>query len=152
MRHVFIQRLTLTDFRNYPRLRLDVEAGPVVLTGSNGAGKTNLLEAISFLAPGRGLRGAKLRDVGRQAYPGGPCAPAWGVAAGVNGPDGLNEIGTGLTAAAPERRAVQINVEPARGGVLREGVACDRCNVAIVTILGGGDHLGLNYSTTLEDL
>ena len=116
MCHVFIQRLTLTDFRNYPRLRLDVEAGPVVLTGSNGAGKTNLLEAISFLAPGRGLRGAKLRDVGRQAYPGGPCAPAWGVAAGVNGPDGLNEIGTGLTAAAPERRAVQINGQPARGG------------------------------------
>ncbi|PIT82622.1 cyanophycin synthetase [Limnohabitans sp. 15K] len=42
--------------------------------------------------------------------------------------------------------------ETARGGLLREGLAFDRCNVAIVTNLGGGDHLGLNYITTLEDL
>jgi len=42
--------------------------------------------------------------------------------------------------------------ETARGGLLREGLAFDRCKVAIVTNLGGGDHLGLNYITTLEDL
>jgi len=42
--------------------------------------------------------------------------------------------------------------ETARGGLLREGLAFDRCNVAIVTNMGGGDHLGLNYITTLEDL
>jgi DNA replication and repair protein RecF len=112
MSHVFIQRLTLTEFRNYPRLRLDVGSGAVVLTGPNGAGKTNLLEAISFLAPGRGLRGAKLKDVGRQ----GQAAPAWGVAAAICGPDGLTEIGTGLTPAAPERRSVQIDGHPAKGG------------------------------------
>ena len=42
--------------------------------------------------------------------------------------------------------------ETARGGLLREGLAFDRCQVAIVTNLGAGDHLGLNYITTLEDL
>jgi DNA replication and repair protein RecF len=112
MTRVFIQRLTLTEFRNYARLRLDSAPGAVVLTGVNGAGKTNLLEAISFLAPGRGLRGVKLKDVGRQ----GQAASTWGVAATVCGPDGLTEIGTGLTPAAPERRSVQINGQPAKGG------------------------------------
>ena len=42
--------------------------------------------------------------------------------------------------------------ETARGGLLREGLAFDRCQVAVVTNLGAGDHLGLNYITTLEDL
>jgi len=112
VRQVFVQRLTLTDFRNYPRLRLDVGAGPVVLTGANGAGKTNLLEAVSFLAPGRGLRGAKLPDVARQ----GQVSPVWGVAATLAGPHGPVEVGTGLTPAAPGRRAVQIDGHPAKGG------------------------------------
>jgi len=42
--------------------------------------------------------------------------------------------------------------ETARGGVLREGLAYDRCKVAVVTNIGTGDHLGLNYITTVEDL
>ncbi len=42
--------------------------------------------------------------------------------------------------------------ETARGGVLREGLAFDRCNVAVVTNIGMGDHLGLNYISTVEDL
>src|SRR5579871_1367278 len=64
---VGITRLTLTAFRSYSRLRLDLDRRPVVLTGANGAGKTNLLEALSFLAPGRGLRAAKLTTVGQTA-------------------------------------------------------------------------------------
>ena len=63
---VGVTRLALTDFRNYHSARLDLEAGPVVLTGPNGAGKTNLLEAVSFLSPGRGLRGARLADIDRR--------------------------------------------------------------------------------------
>ena len=59
-------RLALTDFRNYRAARLDLDAGPVVLTGPNGAGKTNLLEAVSFLSPGRGLRSAKLSEIDRR--------------------------------------------------------------------------------------
>lgn len=62
-----VSRLTLTDFRNYAYLRLNVELCPIILTGENGSGKTNILEAISFLTPGRGLRGAKLSDIKRMA-------------------------------------------------------------------------------------
>lgn len=64
-----LTRLDLTDFRNYPGLRLDLgkAASPlIVLTGENGAGKTNLLEAVSYLGPDRGLRGARLQDVTRK--------------------------------------------------------------------------------------
>jgi cyanophycin synthetase len=43
-------------------------------------------------------------------------------------------------------------LETARGGILREGLAFDRCQVAVVTNIGAGDHLGLNYITTVEDL
>lgn len=60
-----VKRLTLTDFRNYAWLRLDLGLNPIVITGENGSGKTNILEAVSFLTPGRGLRGARLADVKR---------------------------------------------------------------------------------------
>ncbi len=62
-----VKKLRLTDFRSYEFLSLDLDSSlcPVVLSGKNGAGKTNLLEAISFLAPGRGLRRARLGDVAR---------------------------------------------------------------------------------------
>ena len=60
-----IQRLTLTDFRNYKNLRINTDIAPIVITGENGSGKTNILEAISFLTPGRGLRSAKLADIKR---------------------------------------------------------------------------------------
>ena len=43
-------------------------------------------------------------------------------------------------------------LETARGGVLREGLGFDRCNVAVVTNIGKGDHLGLSYISTVEDL
>lgn len=60
-----VERLTLTDFRNYASLRLKTEIAPIVVYGENGSGKTNILEAISFLTPGRGLRGARLADIKR---------------------------------------------------------------------------------------
>src|SRR6478735_2061200 len=58
-----IQRLSLTQFRNYRAATVNVRGDLVVLAGPNGAGKTNCLEAISFLSPGRGLRRATLEDV-----------------------------------------------------------------------------------------
>ena len=61
-----VQRLVLTNFRCYSSLRMNIESPLVVLTGANGAGKTNLLEAISFLGPGRGLRMARLSDLARR--------------------------------------------------------------------------------------
>lgn len=85
-----ITRLTLTDFRNYAGLRLETHARLVALTGANGAGKTNILESISLLAPGRGLRGAAFEELARQ---GGP--PAWAIAAEVETPSGPVSLGTG---------------------------------------------------------
>lgn len=60
-----VLRLTLTDFRNYQFLRINAKPGIIVIHGENGCGKTNILEAISFLTPGRGLRGARLADIKR---------------------------------------------------------------------------------------
>ena len=60
-----VKRLTLTDYRNYANLRIESEVAPIIIYGENGSGKTNILEAISFLTPGRGLRGARLSDIKR---------------------------------------------------------------------------------------
>lgn len=112
-------RLSLSDFRCYRRLRLECGPEPVVLTGANGAGKTNLLEAVSFLAPGRGLRRASLAepdrrhgpaDDGRSGEPGG----SWAVAAVLATPSGPLAIGTGREAGT-ERRAVRIDGVPRSG-------------------------------------
>jgi DNA replication and repair protein RecF len=66
-----VTRVALTDFRNYRDAILEVGHGFVLLSGDNGAGKTNILEAVSLLAPGRGLRGAALSEMARQGGPGG---------------------------------------------------------------------------------
>ncbi|MEG3170072.1 DNA replication/repair protein RecF [Sphingomonas sp. LB3N6] len=66
-----LSRLVLTDFRNHADLTLQPSSGFVVLTGENGAGKTNILEAVSLLAPGRGLRRAALGEMARQGGAGG---------------------------------------------------------------------------------
>ena len=60
---VWISRLACSHFRSYAQLDVSLPQGPVAFVGSNGAGKTNLLEAISLFAPGRGLRGAAAADV-----------------------------------------------------------------------------------------
>jgi DNA replication and repair protein RecF len=85
-----IRRLTLTDFRNYAGLRLSTGANLIALTGANGAGKTNILEAVSLLAPGRGLRGTPFDELPRQ---GGPAS--WAIAAEMETPAGPVSIGTG---------------------------------------------------------
>jgi DNA replication and repair protein RecF len=96
-----VRRLTLTSFRSYRAAHLDVGAGPVVLIGANGAGKTNLIEAISFLAPGRGLRRASLEEVAFSEGDG-----SWAVAAEVEGALGLATLGTGLEPPSGEAAAV----------------------------------------------
>ena len=48
---LFVEKLNLSNFRCYEKLSVKVDKGPVVLTGPNGSGKTNILEAISYLVP-----------------------------------------------------------------------------------------------------
>ena len=57
---LFLSRLRLSDFRSWRVLDASFDASLICIAGENGAGKTNLLEAISLLAPGRGLRGARM--------------------------------------------------------------------------------------------
>ncbi len=95
-----LTRLSLSNLRSYEDAVIVPGPGFVVLTGENGAGKTNVLEAISLLVPGRGLRGAKLSEVAKVGGPGGFA---------VSGRLGDIELGTGTLATAPERRLVQIN-------------------------------------------
>ena len=58
-----INSLNLQNYRNHRQLSLKFAPQPVIITGCNGAGKTNILEAISMLSPGRGLRNAKLDEI-----------------------------------------------------------------------------------------
>ncbi len=66
-----IRRVVLADFRSYASLDLRVSSGMVALAGDNGAGKTNLLEALSLFTPGRGLRRADLSEMAREGGSGG---------------------------------------------------------------------------------
>ena len=101
MAAAFIQRLTLTNFRSYHAAQILLDrAGPVVLTGANGAGKTNLIEAISLLAPGRGLRRATMEELAFSEGDG-----AWAVSAEIEGMLGLATLGTGIDPPAGEESA-----------------------------------------------
>src|SRR5439155_4748452 len=97
-----VRQLRLSDFRNYRQLRLECGLEPVVLVGANGVGKTNLLEALSFLAPGRGLRRARLDEVGHRPRGDEAPATAWAVAATLDTPEGRLAVGTGLEPAKNE--------------------------------------------------
>ena len=105
-----IRRLTLSNFRTYRALQIDLDDRPVVLVGANGAGKTNLLEAVSLLTPGRGFRRATLDDVAATEGDG-----SWAVAAQAEGALGLATLGTGIEAPparSTEQRRCRIDGEP----------------------------------------
>lgn len=115
-----VRTLTLTDFRNYAHARLDLDARPVVLVGDNGSGKTNLLEAVSLLGPGHGLRGRPYAELARKDGAGG-----FAIAATVMTRHGEIEIGTGLLAGASDDstgRIVRIAGKERSAGALGEYV------------------------------
>lgn len=96
-----VERISLTNFRNYRDAVLHTRTGFVLLSGPNGSGKTNILESLSLLTPGRGLRQTPMSEMARSGGPGG-----FAVAAKLIDD---TELGTGTTPAAPERRQVRIN-------------------------------------------
>jgi DNA replication and repair protein RecF len=112
-----LSRLSVSNFRSYADALIAPGLGLIVLTGENGAGKTNVLEAVSLLSPGRGLRGAGLSEIARNGGPGG-----FAVASELSfpGQGGEVSIGTGTTASAPERRQVRINGAAASATSLAE--------------------------------
>lgn len=121
--HTSVARLTLRAFRCYDYRRIEVGPETVVLTGPNGAGKTTVLEALSLLAPGPGLRRARLEELSRVAAAAygasaSDSARPWAVAARLRTPGGELDVGTGLSATAGgvgrERRHVRIDAQPAR--------------------------------------
>lgn len=108
----FIKSLHLQCFRNYTGAELtELPAGPVILCGANGAGKTNVLEALSFFSPGKGLRGAKVSEIQNRDMAETP----WSVSALVESAYGPVRIGTGRDV-VEERRVIRINGENAKGG------------------------------------
>lgn len=121
-----LTRLRLTRFRNYATLDFQPGARICAIFGANGSGKTNLLEAISLLVPGRGLRGARFSDLARRDATAPADAPAdtplgtpapsggWGVHATLHcgasgGADETVEIATGSAPDAADRRVFRLN-------------------------------------------
>ena len=116
-----ISRLALTEFRSYADAVLSPGPGFVLLSGDNGAGKTNILEAVSLLSPGRGLRGAPPSEMARIAGAGG-FSVAVHLALPRDGGEAI-QIGTGTLPAAPERRQVRVNGASAAVSALGEWLA-----------------------------
>lgn len=110
-----LTRLRLTDYRNYQALDLRLDGRHVCLYGANGSGKTNLLEAVSQLGPGRSLRGASLGEIARSHAAGG----RWIVSAEL---DGERKLGVALEEGARggAKRTVRIDGAPANAGDLAE--------------------------------
>ena len=105
-----IRRVTLADFRSYPALDLRAASNMVALAGDNGAGKTNLLEALSLFTPGRGLRRAELAEMAREGGNGG-----FAVSLEIEGEaGGPLQLGTGLEFSdGAAQRKYRLDREPA---------------------------------------
>ncbi|MFD0988056.1 DNA replication/repair protein RecF [Methyloligella solikamskensis] len=96
---LFVEQLTLTDFRNFASARLNMDARPVVLVGDNGAGKTSLLEAVSLLGAGQGLRSRPYKELARHGGQGG-----WAIAGKISNGGETVSLGTGFGLAGDEDR------------------------------------------------
>lgn len=110
MKRARITRLTVTDFRSYARADIGFDGRPAAISGANGAGKTNILEAISLIGPGRGVRGAKLEELPRIGGDGG-----WAVSARVDDGEDERRFGVGASASNPARRVCRIDDRDASG-------------------------------------
>jgi cyanophycin synthetase len=109
----------------------------IAVTGTNG--KTTTVRLISHLLTHNGMRVGMTNTDG--VYVEGQCIDT----GDCSGPKSARNV-----LMHPDVDAAVL--ETARGGILREGLAFDRCDVAVVTNIGSGDHLGLNYITTVDEL
>jgi DNA replication and repair protein RecF len=133
MTAAFLRRLSLANFRSYHAAQVELAAaGPVVLTGANGAGKTNLIEAISLLAPGRGLRRATFEELAFAEGDG-----SWAVSAEIEGMLGLATLGTGI--------------EPPAGEGATSSRQCRIDREAVSSAAAFADHLRVVWLTPAMD-
>ena len=105
-----VTRLSLTDFRSYARADIAFDGRPVAIAGANGSGKTNILEAISLMGPGRGIRSARLDELPRVGGDGG-----WAVSLRVADSEDERRFGVGANASRPDRRVCRIDEGAASG-------------------------------------
>jgi DNA replication and repair protein RecF len=94
----WVEHLRLTQFRNYDTAEFTLTPGPIVVVGANGAGKTNLLEAVSLLSPGQGMRRVAYSEMAKLTGDG-----SWSVTAKVRRGEERITIGTGIGPDTPER-------------------------------------------------
>ena len=113
---LWLSGLRLNNFRNYETIRLEFGQAPVVLVGANGAGKTNLMEAVSLLSPGKGMRRAKTAHLAQI----GAAMPDWSVSAALETEDGVMQIGTGVPADSQTGRRI----------MRREGMTVSQADIA----------------------
>jgi DNA replication and repair protein RecF len=130
-----VDRLQLTAFRNHAALCLVTEGKSVALTGLNGAGKTNVLEALSLLTPGRGLRRAVLTDIVPVQTP----QQGWTVFAHVESISGAAQLGTGLVL-TPEGMSRRSRIDGAT--VSSPAAFCEHVRVSWLTPAMDGLFMG----------
>ncbi len=115
-----LAKITLQNFRNHRESALTETAHFNLLVGENGAGKTNVLEAISLLSPGRGLRRAALIDLARHPAPG-EQAPGFAIGASLLEQGQVSaRLGTYTEPERPTRRLVRVNGAEATAAALSE--------------------------------
>tara|TARA_A100001011_G_C14236619_1_gene811306 strand:+ start:289 stop:1512 length:1224 start_codon:yes stop_codon:yes gene_type:complete len=95
-KNFYIQKLTLKNFRNHGILNLNLKNSSILIYGENGCGKTNILEAISLLSQGKGLRKASIENFLIQEETFNDQHKVWGINVDFVGPNGKFNIGTGL--------------------------------------------------------
>ena len=103
-----LRRLVLRDFRNFEKLDVEVPAAGLVIVGENGHGKTNLLEAVSYLGLFRSVRGS--RDVDAIRFG----APAFHVRADLVGAQRSESVSVGYERSTKRKKAVVLGVEQAK--------------------------------------
>ena len=92
----YIKKVSLKNFRNHTNLNLNLKNFSILIYGDNGSGKTNILEAISLLNQGKGLRKANTENFLNQEIIDNNSVKTWGVNVDFVSPNGKFNIGTGL--------------------------------------------------------
>ena len=148
----WLSRLKLDHFRNYQQADLAIHAGQLVIFGDNGAGKTNLLEAVSLLSPGRGMRRAKGQNLAYSAIKhdglsqnlGQPDASDLNLSASVRGPD---EQANWAVAAILETMDSSLNIGTGVVQTAKQGNRIMRLEGVTVSQADIGAHLAVSWLT-----